>query len=167
MPNDAVKFSDEPRDRISGELKPLCPKREGSELLMSSEDFDAQAVAGYWFAEAEETLAVADHLVEKGDYSYALFFGHLAVEKMLKGLHATRRNQHAPPIHNLLRLAKAADLEPNEAQTEILIRITAFNIAARYPDPKRDFRRRCTPEYTAEQMAAIREVVAWLKSHLM
>jgi HEPN domain-containing protein len=57
---------------------------------MSPEDFDAQAVAEYWFAEAEETLTVADHLVEKGDYSYALFFGHLAVEKELKELHALR-----------------------------------------------------------------------------
>jgi HEPN domain-containing protein len=134
---------------------------------MSPEDFDAQAVAQYWFAEAKETLTVADHLVEKGDYSYALFFGHLAVEKELKGLHAIRRGQHAPPIHNLLRLAKAAGLEPNEAQAELLIRITAFNIEARYPDPKHDFRRKCTGEYVTEQMAAIREVRAWLKSHLM
>lgn len=135
-------------------------------MSMGSEDFDAQAVAEYWFAEAQETLRAADHLIEKGDFSFALFFGHLAVEKMLKGLHAVRQNQHAPPIHNLLRLAKAAGLEPDEAQTEILIRITAFNIEARYPDPKREFRRKCTPEYAAEQMAAIREVLAWLKSHL-
>ena len=34
-------------------------------------DFDADAVARYWFAEAEETLTVAGHLVEKRDYSYA------------------------------------------------------------------------------------------------
>ncbi len=134
---------------------------------MDSEAFDAQGVAQYWFAEAEESLVVADHLVEKGDYSYALFFGHLAIEKELKGLHAIRQKQHAPPIHSLLRLAKAAGLEPDDAQTETLIRITAFNIEARYPDPKGDFRRRCTAEYAAEQMAAIREVLAWLKSHRM
>ena len=132
---------------------------------MSSEDFDAQAVAQYWFAEANETVTVADHLVEKGDYSYALFFGHLAVEKELKGLHAIKRGQHAPPIHNLLRLAKAADLKPDEKRTEVLIRITAFNIEARYPDLKREFRRKCTLQYATEQMAAIREVLTWLKSH--
>lgn len=72
------------------------------------EDFDAQAVARYWFVEAEEALTVADHLFERNDYSYALFSGHLAVEKELKGLHAIRQGRHAPPIHNLLRLAKAA-----------------------------------------------------------
>jgi len=134
---------------------------------MSPEEFDAQAVARYWFAEAGEALIVADHLIEKGDYSYALFFGHLAVEKAIKGLHAIRQGAHAPPTHNLLRLAKAAGLEPDEAQTETLIRITAFNIEARYPDVKQEFRRKCTPEYTAEQMAAIREVLAWVESHRM
>jgi HEPN domain-containing protein len=106
------------------------------ENTMGPHGFDAQAVAQYWFAEAEDALKVADHLVEKGDYSYALFFGHLAVEKEFKGLHAVRRGHHAPPIHNLLRLAKAAGLEPNESQMELLIRITAFNIGSRYPDPK-------------------------------
>lgn len=129
--------------------------------------FDAPGVARHWFSEAEEALVVAGHLIEKGDYSYALFFGHLAVEKELKGLHAVRQNQHAPPIHNLLRLAKAAGLAPDETHTEVLIRITAFNIESRYPDFKRDFRRRCTPEYTAEQMTVIKEVLAWLKSHRM
>jgi HEPN domain-containing protein len=132
---------------------------------MSPEGIDAQAVARYWFAEAEEALTVADHLVEKGDYSYALFFGHLAVEKELKGLHLLRRGQHAPPIHNLLRLANAAGLELDAAQTQRLLRITGFNIEARYPDFRGEWRRRCTPEYTAQQMAAIGEVLAWIRSH--
>jgi len=124
-------------------------------------------VARHWFSQAEEALTVAGHLIEKGDYSDALFFGHLAVEKELKGLLVIRRAQHAPPIHNLLRLAKAVGLAPDESHTEALIRITAFNIESRYPDFKQDFRRRCTPEYTAEQMTAIKEVLAWLKSHRM
>ena len=132
---------------------------------MVPQEFDARAVAQYWFTEAEETLTVADHLIEKGDWSYALFFGHLAVEKELKGLHAIGRGQHAPPIHNLLRLARAAGIEPDKARTEVLIRITAFNIEARYPDLKRDFRHRCTSGYATEQMAAIRGVLTWLKSH--
>jgi len=93
----------------------------------SKDEFDSDAVARYWFAEAEETLAVAGHLVEKADYSYALFFAHLAIEKELNGLHASKRGQHAPPIHNLLRLAKAVGLELNERQIEALIRITALH----------------------------------------
>jgi HEPN domain-containing protein len=129
-----------------------------------SSQFDAQSVAEYWLTEAEESLRVAEHLVEKADYSYALFFGHLAVEKSLKALYALRFKEHAPPIHNLLRLARAVGLELDEARADALIRITAFNIEARYPDMKRDFRRACTPEYTAHQMAAIKEILEWLQS---
>jgi HEPN domain-containing protein len=128
--------------------------------------FDTNQVVTYWLTEADESLRVADHLVEKGDYSYALFFGHLAVEKVLKALYASKHNQHAPLIHNLLRLARAAGLEPDEVQTDALITITAFNIEARYPDIKRAFRERCTPEFTARQMARIKEVFQWLRSRL-
>lgn len=132
---------------------------------MDKEQFEAKAVARYWFAEATEALTVAGHLMEKADYSYALFFAHLAIEKELKGLHAIRQGRHAPPIHNLVRLANAVGIELDERQTEALLRITAFNIEARYPDLKRDFRRQCTAEYAAEQMSLVREILEWLKSH--
>jgi HEPN domain-containing protein len=125
--------------------------------------FDAKSVADYWLTEAEESLRVAEHLVEKADYSYALFFGHLAVEKSLKALYALRFKEHAPPIHNLLRLARIVDLALDEARADALIRITAFNIEARYPDMKRDFRRACTPEYTEQQIAVIKEMLEWLQ----
>jgi HEPN domain-containing protein len=35
----------------------------------------------FWLEEAEEAKQVAEHLFEKKDYSYSLFFGHLAIEK--------------------------------------------------------------------------------------
>lgn len=130
-------------------------------------EFDAEKIVAYWLTEAEEAFQVAQHLMESADYSYALFFGHLAVEKTLKALHAHRLRQHAPPIHNLLRLARLAELEPDAAQTEALVTITAFNIEARYPDLKRAFREQCTPAFTTQQMARIAEVLQWLKSCLM
>ncbi len=103
-------------------------------------EFNANQIVNYWLTEAEETLEVAEHLVEKGGYSYALFFGHLAVEKMLKALYAAHNQEHAPHTHNLLRLAHSTGLELDEARTEVLITVTAFNIEARYPDVKRTFR---------------------------
>jgi len=126
--------------------------------------FNTERVVTYWLAEAEEGFQVAEHLLEKGDYSYALFFGHLAVEKTLKALYAQRRHQHAPLIHNLLRLARIAGLEPDDTQTEALLTITAFNIEARYPDIKRTFRAKCTAEFTTSQMTNIQEVLRWLKA---
>jgi HEPN domain-containing protein len=136
------------------------------EIAMCSEQpgFDVERVVQYWLTEAAEALEVADHLVEKGDYSYALFFGHLAIEKLLKALYTQRLQQHAPPIHNLLRLAKAAGVEPDKDQGEALIAITAFNIESRYPDVQRSFRAKCTPEFTARQMRTIKDVYQWQRS---
>jgi len=132
----------------------------------AQDEFDVGLVTTYWLTEAEEALRVADHLVDKADYSYALFFGHLAIEKMLKALYVARLHEHAPPIHNLLRLAKAAQLKPDEARAEALLTITAFNIEARYPDVKRAFRQKCTADYTGRQMTLVKELFAWLRSQM-
>lgn len=111
-------------------------------------------------------MTVADHLFEKEDYSYALFFGHLAIERMLKALHIFNTHEHAPPIHNLLRLARSAGIALSETQTERLILISSFNIEARYPDLKRSFRKKCSKEYTANQLNIIKETFQWFQDML-
>jgi len=45
-----------------------------------------EELINYWLEAAERDWVVIDHLFEKGDYHYALFFGHLVIEKMLKAL---------------------------------------------------------------------------------
>ncbi|GAF79814.1 unnamed protein product, partial [marine sediment metagenome] len=42
---------------------------------MDRDDLDIPNIKSYWIKEADEALIVAEHLFEKGDYSYALFFG--------------------------------------------------------------------------------------------
>jgi len=62
---------------------------------MNGDDLDIPNIKSYWIKEADEALTVAEHLFEKGDYSYALFFGHLAVEKILRlCMSILKRNTH-------------------------------------------------------------------------
>ena len=131
---------------------------------MTEKKLNINNVKSYWIDEAEEALTVAEHLFEKGDYSYALFFGHLAIEKILKGIYVDKKKEHAPPIHNLQRLARGAGLSVSEEKNQQLLLITSFNIEARYPDIKRSFRNKCTKEFTLEQMHIIRETFQWLKT---
>ena len=133
---------------------------------MNEGSLNIDELKNYWIAEAEEALQIARHLIEKNDYSYALFFGHLAIEKIFKALYIVNKKEHAPPLHNLLRLAKEAGLDPDESKTDSLLRITAFNIEARYPDLKRTFRKKCTFEFTNNQMDIIKEIFQWAKSRL-
>ena len=51
---------------------------------MTQNKLDIPDIKKYWMDEAQEALDVTEHLFEKKDYSYALFFGHLAMEKNLK-----------------------------------------------------------------------------------
>lgn len=127
---------------------------------------DIDKLIHFWTSEAEEALKVAGHLVEKEDFSYALFFGHLALEKMLKALCVKEQRDHAPPIHNLVRLAKIAGIELDEQAESDLVTITAFNIESRYPDFKSSFRKKCTQQFTTKQMAIIWRYFKWLKSRL-
>ena len=127
---------------------------------------DKDKLINFWASEANEALKVADHLVEKGDFSYALFFGHLALEKMLKALCVRELRDHAPPIHNLVRLAKSAGIKLDEQAENDLLTITAFNIESRYPDFKRSFRKKCNRDFTTTQMEMIKRYFQWLNSQL-
>jgi HEPN domain-containing protein len=123
-----------------------------------------KGIIDYWLTEADESMTVADHLFEKKDFSYSLFFGHLAVEKTIKAIFVKNGNTQVPRTHNLLRLAKAARIQITDEQQSSLIRITTFNLEARYPDYKKEFRKKCTQEFTRIELEKIREVVKWLKS---
>jgi HEPN domain-containing protein len=135
--------------------------------MIEPSQFDTESIVNYWLVEAAEAFQVAEHLVKQQDYSYALFFGHLAVEKTLKALYALRRQEHAPLIHNLVRLARAAGIKLDQKQTTALLTITAFNIEARYPDLKRSFRAKCTPAFTKRQIKTIEETLTWLRSMIV
>ncbi len=127
---------------------------------------DRKDIIQFWTSEAEEAKEVARHLFEKKDFSYALFFGHLAIEKLLKALYAKNIDETVPRTHNLPRLASAAGLNVPEDRQYDLIRITAFNLEARYPDYKREFRKKCTGQFTKAELEKIEEVFKWLKSTL-
>ena len=75
---------------------------------------DIQTVKNNWVKEAEDALQVMHHLHEKGDYSYALFFGHLAVVKILKAVSVTRKSEHVPFTLNLETLAVALNIQFKE-----------------------------------------------------
>ena len=130
---------------------------------MNPEPANMDGVAQYWIDEAEEALTILQHLFERADYSYALFFGHLAVEKLLKAAYVLQKKEHAPPIHNLPRLARMTGISLSPERREQLAMITSFNIEARYPDLKRSFRNKCTREFATEQIKGIQDVMKWLR----
>jgi HEPN domain-containing protein len=116
----------------------------------------------YWKTTAENDWTVAGHLFEKGDYSYALFFGHLTLEKLLKALYVSKTGGTPPMTHRLIYLAEKSDLDLTDNQTELLEIATDFNLEARYPDEKFLFQKRCTKDFTRHYLKQIEEMKEWL-----
>ena len=67
----------------------------------------------YWIESADEDYNVMNVLYSNKKNSYSLLFGHLVIEKLLKGLYAKNNpeNPIAPKIHNLILLSQKANLE--------------------------------------------------------
>ena len=123
----------------------------------------------YWQKSSDEDYNVMNVLYTNKKNSYCLFFGHLVIEKLLKGLYSknNKENPYAIKSHNLLALAEKCNLELTSEQVEKLQIITQFNISARYDDYKETFNQKCTDEYTSKQIKNIEEVRTWLKSLLI
>ncbi|MGD8779199.1 MAG: HEPN domain-containing protein [Ignavibacteria bacterium] len=121
----------------------------------------------YWIDSSDRDYITMGHLFEKEDYHWALFIGHLVIEKLLKAYFVTYSDDEPPPIHNLLRLADKAKLRLDEGQKDILVTITTFNIQARYDDYKSAFYKTCTKQYNEKWINEINGLRKWIKKLLL
>ena len=106
------------------------------------------------------------NLYRSKDYDWALFVGHLVLEKLMKAFYVKLLKKHPPYIHDLLRLADKMSLEVTPEQEEWLDTITTFNINARYDNYKLNFKKLCTKEFTDIWMPRIESVREWIKKQL-
>ena len=104
----------------------------------------------YWLKGSAEAMKTMRDLLGKKNRTYAMFFGHLAIEKMLKAVCAVRRIP-VPTAgargHDLVYIAGRCGLTLTPQETIELITIKVFNIEARYDDYKQRFHVLCTPQY--------------------
>ena len=100
---------------------------------------DYRNVLEYWRASSRKDFIVATDLAKLGHYAHALFFCHLALEKLLKALYVARQHEHAPYVHDLVILARKSDIGLSDLQIDSLQTITTFNIQGRYADEKSEF----------------------------
>jgi HEPN domain-containing protein len=124
---------------------------------------DSQERIKYWRTTSRRDLKTAEGLLGLKRYDACLFFGHLAIEKLLKGLVEARTHEIPPYTHDLERLCKFVDIPLSEIQRTDLRTITEFNIAGRYDDAKLAFYKRCTPAYTRQYLAIITTLYTWLE----
>jgi HEPN domain-containing protein len=125
-------------------------------------DFDADKTVSYWLESSEYDLGVAEAMLKAEKYPYALFMGHLAIEKILKALLVKITHQHAPHTHSLPILASKLTEKLPEEVMAALARFMEFYLESRYPDQQKQFYQKCTREFTEQNLNEIKRVFSWL-----
>ncbi len=125
-----------------------------------------EELISFWIEGSDRDFESMLHMFGTKDYHWALYVGHLVIEKLLKAYYIKNIDTNHPFIHNLLRLAEKSNLEITEEQKKILIRITTFNLRVKYQDYKRKFYKTCTKEFTEKWIEEIKGFRQWIKKQL-
>ncbi len=133
---------------------------------MNKKQFDKQKLIDFWIAGADDDYDTMIAMLDTKRYSWALFVGHLMIEKLLKAYFVMINENHPPFTHNLLKLAKDTNLPLTDELKLQLTTITAFNLNTRYDDYKRSFQKKCTPDFTNEWIEKIKELKLWIREQI-
>lgn len=125
-----------------------------------------ESVVKYWFDSSEKDYVTMHNLLKTKDNSWALFLGHLVLEKLLKAIYVKQIQKHAIFTHDLLRLARKTDLDLSEEYEEWLDEITTFSLNARYDNYMQNFYKLCTNEFTENWIDKIENIRRWLINRL-
>ncbi|MBC8526617.1 MAG: HEPN domain-containing protein [Candidatus Cloacimonetes bacterium] len=121
----------------------------------------------YWLKLAKYDLSVMDDLFTSKRYDYALFIGHLVLEKLLKAFWVRDNELNFPPkIHNLKRIADDTKLSLTDVQKKFLVKVNEFNIETRYPDYRMKFHKICDKSFTSKYLEKIKEFYKWLQKEI-
>ncbi len=128
--------------------------------------FNIDKTVKYWIDGAEYDIGVADALFQTAKYPYALFMGHLALEKLLKAIWVKNKKIHAPITHSLPFLAEGCGISVPGNATIKLREFMEFYFETRYPEEQKVFYVKCTRDYAIKKLAEVKDVFEWLKKQL-
>jgi HEPN domain-containing protein len=128
--------------------------------------FNVAKTISYWLGGAKYDLSVANAMFKTRKYPYALFLGHLALEKLLKAVVVKYTKKHAPFSHSLPYLVEISGIKIPEPIKVKLREFMEFHFEARYPDANKLFYDKCTKAYTAARLKEIKKVFKWIKAKL-
>ena len=119
-------------------------------------EFDKERIVGHWIESSDKDFKTMMDLHRTQNNNWALFMGHLVIEKLLKSLYVKTMDEYPPLIHDLRRISEKANVKLDINQQILLDSITRFNINARYDDYKQSFYQLCTDSFTAEWIEKIK-----------
>lgn len=109
-----------------------------------------QKAIDIWIEGSRDALDTAQKLFESKKFNHSLFFLHLALEKILKAIYVSKKDEAPPFTHDLVTLAEKCSINISDDQKLQLAEISEFNVSARYEEYKYQIYKKATEEYTTE-----------------
>lgn len=109
-----------------------------------------QKAIDIWVEGSKDALDTAQKLFVSKKFNHSLFFLHLALEKLLKAIYISKKDEAPPYTHDLVTLAEKCLMSVSDDQKSQLAEISEFNVSARYEDYKNRMYKKATEEYTTE-----------------
>lgn len=131
-----------------------------------ADKIDANKLIDFWLDSSEKDFKTMQDLYRTKNNHWALFMGHLVIEKLAKALYVKLMKDYPPLIHDLRRILEKGEVEIDFDRKVILDTVTRFNIKARYDDYKQNFYNLCTDSFTKEWIDKIKDTRLWIKSML-
>lgn len=126
--------------------------------FIMTEKINIDKIITYWLKTADHDFDTMLGLYKIKRYSDCLFFGHIILEKILKAHIVATTKEHAPRLHDLVRLSVLAKINLTKEQKFFLKEVNDFNLATRYPDFKFDFYKKCTQKFAKEYLDEITKI---------
>ena len=121
----------------------------------------------YWLDSAEEDYEVINYLIQGKKYFYALFFGHLYLEKISKAIWVKNNESNYPPkIHNLLTILKQENVTLDDEQSLFMLKMNQYQIEGRYPEDIEKLKKITDSELAEKSLNNINNIAKCLLKHL-
>jgi HEPN domain-containing protein len=130
------------------------------------QELDKEKIISHWIESSDNDFNAMIDLFKTKHNNWALFMGHLVIEKLLKALYIKTKGEYPPMIHDLRRIFEKAGIKLEPPMQIILDSISRFNINARYDDYDQNFYQLCTDSFTGEWIDKIKECRLWIKTML-
>lgn len=129
-------------------------------------EMNIERISNHWITTSDSDYQTMLNLYETKDFHWALFMGHLVIERLLKAKIVKETNNHAPYSHDLRKLNKISGIDFDDEIVKWLDTITTFNLNAIYDDYKQEFYKKCTKEFADIWIKNIKEIRKWIKEQL-
>ena len=117
-----------------------------------------------WMDLSKYDYVTAKAMLNSSRYLYVAFTCQQSIEKMLKAIFCVKKKETPPYIHNLIRMADAAELtDLTEDTIDFLNYLNAFYIESRYTEQLVQLNRSINSGKAREIYIKTGEILKWLK----